>query len=329
MDLHEFSRVGKDKESLLKKFEYLKDAGLDDYRQYAQQVFCVTKLPNWEYAKLVELTIYKSYIDKDKKETDLKKKYHLANVVSFLKVVEDILSGNFITWFTDYQTTDEKDILVHNYSGLFKHLLFDAMYVFDDFQCRFQQKKQSCWKSFSKPPFHFFLLLEQCIFGQVSCHSFMDKSEDLSVAVIRMMLESRLRRAFDYWGTVEKSTGRFRELSMSILFDALAETARHFPKVEFLKRSQNLDRIYQWACLYIHGAHSDLSWKPILVMNYLKDNMIHTQKGNKISVDYGISMPRSAMDYTRALLTEKINEQKKGRCEVYSTGEFELYIEED
>jgi hypothetical protein len=64
-------------------------------------------------------------------------------------------------------------------------------------------------------------------------------------------------------------------------------------------------------------------------MNYLKDNMIHTQKGNKISVDYGISIPRSAMDYTRALLTEKINDQKKGRCELYSTGEFELYIEED
>lgn len=329
MDLHEFSRVGKDKESLLKKFEYLKGGGLDDYRQYAQQVFCVTKLPNWEYAKLVELTIYKSYVEKYKKETNLKKQYHLANVVSFLKAVEDILSDKFVTWFADYQTTDEKDILVHNYSALFKHLLFDAMYVLDDFQCRFQQKKQSCWKSPSKQSFHFWLLLQQCIFGQVSFHSFMDKSEDLSVAVIRMMLESRLRRAFDYWGTVEKRTGRFRELSMSTLFDVLSETARHYPKVEFLKRSHNLDRIYQWACLYIHGAHSDLSWKPIAVMNYLKDNMIHAEKGNTSSVDYGISMPRSAMDYTRTLLTEKISDQKKGRSELYSTGEFELYIEED
>ena len=46
-------------------------------------------------------------------------------------------------------------------------------------------------------------------------------------------------------------------------------------------------------------------------MNYLKDNMIHAEKGNKSSVDYGISMPRSAVDYTRALLTEKISDQKR------------------
>lgn len=328
LDSHEFCKVGEDKRSLLEKIDFLRKDGLHSYQNHVQELFGIKKVPKWNYDKLTELTIYKSYSDKNKKETDPKQKYHLANALCFLRVTQTIFDDDFRKRLIEFDPNKKGDLLIVNYIKLLKHLLWDAVFILDVCESKKCSVERSFFRSETMHPFDFFLLLEQSIFGQYSFHSYSDKSENLSMAVIRMMIESRLRRAFDYYGTIDRASGQFRELPMADLFDVLSKSSQKHPAIDFLKKSPNLERIYQWTCLYIHGGHRDLTWKPIVVMNYLRDIMTHTVKGNSTSVDYGIAMPRRVLEDIRDLLKEKVSAKNDDRLELYSSGAFELYIEE-
>ena len=110
-------------------------------------------------------------------------------------------------------------------------------------------------------------VLRQSLFGQVSFNSFADMEISASIAVIRQLVELRMRRAFGVISYIEKDSGRLIPLDLSRVFDCLK---KHQNDIDFPLKIENIERIYKWANMYIHSGKCELSWIPYYIETILR-----------------------------------------------------------
>ena len=294
MDINAFLDLQETKQSVLGKLRYLKGGGLDEYVQYALTAFGLRKLNPKKSDEVVQQILPKSLNElKVKQVGQLYYKAHLYCVKSTLE--EMFLNDGFLANLDKYQVTPDRDIVVYNYYNILREILFDMILLVQDYRIlvKGEQVDPKLGKSPFQKDFTLYQLLPQTLFGQVSFHSFIEREPNISIALIRQIVELKMRHGFGVLGIYDKVKDSFEPLPMSVL---LEEINKHKAAIDFAIPFENVIRINGWANIFMHTGLKDYTWTLVYVYRYLHEFI----KGRKIdevwTADSGIMIEQATLD---------------------------------
>jgi hypothetical protein len=285
----DYLNIEKSKSGLFAKFKALIDSELSWFENEALRHFGLNKLPSRNPDQLIQQILGKSPNDQQKKMEG--KEYYIGNAITFLKVIREILTENFVNNFGPERTVD--DLTIYNYHRVFQNLLFDSLVLLNEYCVNVKKSKPEygCGKGYSQHTLTLYQSLRQSIFGQSSYHSFIEVEPDLSISIIRQLIELRVRRAFGVLGWYLPGTQSMEPLALTKLFDVLKPYTK---EIDFSMPLDCLIRIYGWSNIFLHIGIKEDSWKHIFVKNYLKKFALG--KNPSMSVNSGIVIPQPILD---------------------------------
>lgn len=288
MKKSEYLKIEKSQAELHKKFRALRDGQLAWYENEALNLLGLKKLPKKNDDDLIRQTLGKSPNDERRKQQN--KQYYVANVSTFLTVINELLTDAFIDNFSDKHEQD--DLVIYNYYRVIRNLLFDSLVLLNEYSCTVLrvEPKYGCGKGYHQHNFTLYQSLRQSIFGQASFHSFIEVEPDLSISIIRQLVELRLRRGFGVLGWYDPTTQSLEPLPLSML---LAVLEKYQQDIDFSMPFDCLTRIYGWSNIFLHTGIKDCSWKHIFVKNYIAEFAMG--KREKYSTSNGITLPKATL----------------------------------
>jgi len=295
MDFQAFIEIKETKESVLEKLKYLKKEGLNDYLTFAASEMGLKKLPSKSDDHIIQQIIAKSPNDLNKKvESSEHYKAHLCCIKRVLE--EMLLNDAFLQNFENHKFDDDRDMTVYNYYNLLREILFDMALLVQDYNQVIKKTsptKFSIGKNLYQRDFTLYQLLPQIIFGQVSFHSFIEREPFVSIAIIRQIIELRIRKAFGIFGVYDKSKDSFEPLPLGQIFD---EIKKHQTDIDFAIPLENIIRINGWSNIYMHSGMKDYTWTLIFVYRYLHELIKGRKDGKNWSANSGIRLTQTILD---------------------------------
>lgn len=290
MNYQTYLDIEKTQSGLHDKFQRLVSVELDWYENEAMALLGKSRLPSIGDDQIIQQMLAKSPNDEKKKSTD--PAYYAANAVAFLKLCRDLLKSDFIKHFEVVPGSEVDDLVVYNYHRLFQGLLFDSLILLNEYAVRIKgvSPPYGCGKNLWQHHVTMYQSLRQSIFGQASFHSFVEVEPDLSISIIRQIVELRVRRAFGVLGWFQPTTQSFEPLAMSKLFE---EIKKHKSDVDFSVPFECLTRIYGWSNIFLHTGVKEYLWKPMIVKEYLKEFCLGKQ--NQYNVNGGVVVKEVAL----------------------------------
>ena len=136
-------------------------------------------------------------------------------------------------------------------------------------------------------------VLRQTLYGQVSCNSFTNMEISASIAVIRQLIELRIRRAFGVLSYIDPESGGLIPLELSKLFDVIKA---HKEQITFPLKIENIERIYKWSNMYVHSGKCELSWIPYYIETILKELSFGQKTEHSWDVKNGITTTNEVIE---------------------------------
>lgn len=133
--------------------------------------------------------------------------------------------------FRILKDTNIPAITLHNYEHILKWILMDAEELQNFFRNNLRKDFQYT-NNLDARYIHYVSVhqvLRQSLFGQVSCNSFADVEISASMAIIRQLVELRIRRAFGVLSYIDESNGNLLPLDLSTVFECLPDTRPTVP----------------------------------------------------------------------------------------------------
>lgn len=295
MDLQKFIDIKETKESIIDKLEYLKREGLNEYLQFAISEMGLKRLPSKKNDQIIEQIIAKSPNDLNIKVKNPEHyKAHLCCIKHVLN--EMLLNEPFLENLRKCKVEVEKDLVVYNYYNLLREILFDMALLIQDYNQTINgvlPTKFSLGKNLYQSDFTLYQLLPQIIFGQVSFQSFIEREPNVSIAIIRQVIELRIRKAFGILGTYDKAKDSFEPLPLGQVFD---EIKKHQKDIDFAIPLANIIRINGWSNIFMHSGMKDYTWTLIFVYRYLHEFAKGRTDGKSWSSNSGIRLKQETLD---------------------------------
>lgn len=250
--------------NFLDYLKYFVESGVTVLEEKFKEKFGIKSLPKRDVDQIIEGILACSPKDLEKKRKD--KNYYLCNAICLLEMLKKIFD---IDLYNVLKCPSTPSIARHNYEHILKWMLMDAeelcnLYsniVLQDFTYRsYMDSRYIHYMSVHQ-------VLRQSLYGQVSCNSFADMEISASIAIIRQLVELRVRRAFGVISYIEKDSWKLVPLDLSQVFDCLK---KHKNDIDFPLKIENIERIYKWANMYIHSGKCELSWVPYYIDLVLK-----------------------------------------------------------
>lgn len=176
--------------TFMEYFEYMLDDGLEEIENHVLESLHLKKWCNYSDDDIIDSILYKTIMEREKKEKN--KDYYIANgkcAVDILKYIftEDVYNG----------LKHAPAIVKHNYYHILKYIMMDIEQLINQYENNINQNYEYLANAYR--PIHTMSLhnvLRQSAYGRASFHSFADIEIDASIAVIRQIIELRIRRAF-------------------------------------------------------------------------------------------------------------------------------------
>jgi len=288
-------------------FDYLLNGGIDEYLEATAELLGQTRLSKRTDASICEQAFPRNYSDFGKAVD--KDNFYIANARCFEQCIRQVLDTTFVGQFHSFSPARGNALLIQNYQHLFRAVLLDSAFLHVMYQMHVQNKawedvEPKVGKSSEEHEFPLYVALTQAVFGQSSFHSPADLNIDTGAALVRQMLELRLRRAFGIVGIIRTRTKPVEPVPMGVLFDALKG---HQDDIDFSVPLPHIHRLYQWANLYLHDGFRSFAWQYVFVIHYLSGLMRGDQVGKVRSIDYGIKSTQKTVDAVRADVEQIIN----------------------
>lgn len=282
-------KIEKSQSGLFSKFESLLNHELGWFENEALRQFGIKRFPNKNGDQLIQQILGKSPNDENKKKSG--KEYYIANAMTYLKVVKEILTDDFIKKFGPKESVDE--LTIYNYHQVFQNLIFDSLVLLNEYCVNVKkvEPEYGCGKGYSQHTLTLYQSLRQSIFGQSSFHSFIEVEPDLSISIIRQLVELRVRRAFGVLGWYLPNTQSMEPLALTVLFDVIKPYAE---EIDFSIPFDCLVRIYGWSNIFLHLGIKDCSWKHIFVKDYLIEFALG--KRSSMNSNSGIALSQTTLD---------------------------------
>lgn len=156
-------------------------------------------------------------------------------------------------------------------NALLQKLFLDSLILFANFSSWHQGVNGfsvfGVGKNNFEHPFNLFHATLQSIYGTYSPLSFSDNHADASISLLRTSIELRLRYGFGTLGIIDTKLKAFIPLPLSEL---ISNIIIHQAKIELSIPISNIDRIYKWANLYMHGGFKLYTWCAPASLDYLR-----------------------------------------------------------
>jgi len=251
------------KDQFILFIEFMLERGHNEYEEALKILFNRSRLPSLNDDNMIEQAIPKSINDANRKIKN--KNYYISNALCFLDISKMLC--NDIQGKIDFIDTLENDnIYIYNYHYLFRCLYFDSIELLRIFEENILniESQFTLWKASFQHTLTIYQFLKQTIFGQQSFHSNIGREIDMSILVIRQMIELRIRRAIGLLGLFNKEDDSVEPLRMDIILDAINVVINKYNNIINLSVPiHNLKRIYSWANIFTHSGIKAFSWLPI------------------------------------------------------------------
>ena len=305
MDTQNYLNIEECKKGLYSKFKDLKSKELLWYKNEALNVFQCKDLPKINHDNFIGYIYPKSISEMNKKA--VQSIYYKANAAIFLNIINDLLEENFINLFNDKSSlnNDKDTLLIYNYYNLFYKLLFDSLILLDDYLQNIRKEKRvyGLGRRWNQSILSIYQSIRQMIYGQDSFHSFIEFEPDISILLIRQLIELKIRRGFGILGLKGKTDNKFQKVNMGIIFEIIDEFK---DKIDFSIPLSNLKIIYGWANIFVHSGFKVYHWQPLFVLKYLKNFSIGKEPTNSsFNINSGITMPKEVFDEIQLKFQEK------------------------
>lgn len=300
--------------SFLDYFRFLLDTNFEDLEKQLKKCLELKKFPHRSNEQLIEGIIATTPKELEKKRKD--KNYYTCNAICLLKTIREIFTEDLYVTLSNKATPS---IALHNYEHILKWMLIDSGELCNLYnnilKSDFEYKANIDSRYTHYMSIH--QILRQSLFGQISVHSFADMEISASIAVIRQLIEIRIRRAFGVVSYIDTQENLI-PLDLSRIFDAVKN---HKKDIEFPVGVENIERIYKWANMYIHSGRKELSWIPYFLETVLKDLSFGKWEGSSWDVKNGISTTQSVIDeiHKELLATANNNDLKIYSCKLELT----------
>ena len=295
MDLEKLIELKETKESIIDKLEYLKREGLNEYLTFAISEMGLRKIPTKKHDQIIEQIIAKSPNDLNEKVVN--PEHYKAHLCCIKQVLDEMfLNEPFIQNLKAYKVEADKDLVVYNYYNLLREFLFDMALLIQDYNFvikKINPTKFSVGKNLYQRDFTLYQLLPQFIFGQVSFHSLIEREPSVSIAIIRQIIELRIRRAFGIMGVYDKEKDSFEPFGLGQIFD---ELKKHQTEIDFAVPLSNIIRINGWSNIFMHSGMKDYTWTAIFVYRYLHELIKGRTVGKSWSSTSGIKLKQETLD---------------------------------
>lgn len=256
--------------TFLEYYRYMLD---DEFKEIESHVMQGVGLKNWNKHSdddIVESTVVQTEMERIKKKKH--KNYYQENATCAVETLKYIFSEDLYM-----DMTMAPNFVTHNYCHILKYILIDIDQLINEYEANINNNT----KYHSNPHRHIHSMslhnvLRQSAYGRASFHSFADVEIDASIAVIRQMIEMRIRRGFGIIAFLDMQ-GNIKPLDMSSLFEILK---KYENSIEFPAKLSCIERIYKWGNLYIHSGRGDYAWLPYFLERYLRKLSFGEQKAD-------------------------------------------------
>ena len=282
--------------------EYFIEEGVEELHIRLKDTLNQKRFPSRDANQIVEGVLACSPKELRKKRQNVN--YYICNALCLLDTVKTIFDKNL------YDTLKKKDtpvIALHNYQHILRWILIDA----EELQIIYKNNIHSDFEHNSDFDSHYIhpmsihQVLRQSLFGQFSISSFADMEISSSIAVIRQLVELRMRRAFGVLSYMEEHSGKLIPLDLSALFECLK---LHEDHITFPLKLENIERIYKWSNMYVHSGKTELTWIPYYIEKILRELTFGQKTAHGWDVRNGISASKETIqDIHSALLEGKSN----------------------
>jgi hypothetical protein len=297
MNYNRYLEIEESQSGLHSKFCCLRDSQLQWYESEALKLFGFKKLPSRSDDELIQQVLGKSPNDGKKKKKS--KAYYIGNLVAFSKIARNLLAG-LIVKFGSISAID--DLFIYNYHSVFENLLYDSLVLLNEYSVKVLAQPEIY--PIVKNEQHtatIYQSLRQSIFGQASFHSFKEIEQDLSITIIRQLVELKVRRAFGILASYKPDTDSTEPLPMSAIFKVINQ---YEDEIDFSLPLACLERIYGWSNIFLHSGYKDYSWNHILVKDYLKEFALG--KPSRHDLNSGICVSQTALTEIVAAIESKL-----------------------
>lgn len=275
--------------SFLNYFKFLLDTDFDDLYKQLHEHLEIKKFPQRNNEQIIEGIIATTPKDLEKKRKN--KNYYICNAICLLKTIKEIFTEDLYHILSKEGTPQ---ITIQNYEHILRWMLIDSEELCNLYNN--MMKSDFKYKANIDGRYTHYMsihqILRQSLFGQISAHSFADMEISASIAVIRQLIEIRIRRAFGVVSYID-SHGNLIPLDLSKIFEVLK---RHKQEIKFPVTIENIERIYKWGNMYIHSGRQELSWIPYFIEVILKEISFGEWEGNQWSGKNGITTTLCVVD---------------------------------
>lgn len=268
----------------LSYLNYFINTGITELEKRLTTQFELKSLPKRSADEILEGILACSPKELEKKRKG--KNYYACNALCLLEVVNKIFDRDL---YTVLSKPDIPSIMLHNYRHILQWVLMDSEELCNQY-AKFVLKDSQYDCGIDSRYIHYMpvhQVLRQTLYGQVSCNSFVDMEISASIAVIRQLIELRIRRAFGVLSYIDKETEKLIPLELSKLFESIK---KHKRQISFPLKIENIERIYKWSNMYVHSGKCELSWIPYYVEDILKELSFGQITENSWDVKNGISL---------------------------------------
>lgn len=242
---------------------------------------------------IVEAAIPKSYRDEEKKFLD--DAFYRAHAIWFLKEMDEIV--NKVPRETDYPLLESAygDVM-----AFVKKVVIDSVVLFEDWG-NYRMGIPHVYGIYKNPVEHIMGLYQgarQLIYGPGSWGlSFSENHSDLAVAIIRMLVELRLRRGFGIMGKIRKADDTVHPILLSEILDA---AKLQQAEIKFPVKLENIERINSWCNMYLHSGIKNYAWCAPRLLKFLRNFLLGgPAPGYHFTDKAGIIITQSAFDTIR------------------------------
>lgn len=253
--------------------KYLLDSNFAELEQLLKLNMGDKCLPNRSEEEIIEGALANSPQNLKKKKKE--KNYYHCHARCLMDTIKRIFN---VKLYNAISSPMVPQLAINNYQHILQHFLFDSTELYMLYLENMKDITLAHRPILTNRQIHYLSMhqiLRQSIFGQCSYHSFVNLEISSSIAIIRQIVEFRIRRAFGVIAFID-SSGNLQPLGMSALFACLEEFEND---IVFPIKLSSIIRIYQWSNMYIHSGEGDFSWLPFHLEFVLRNfSFGHEQK---------------------------------------------------
>lgn len=260
--------------------DYLKYISYNNFINLESQInkmFKLKKLQNRNPEQIIEGILATSPKELDKKRKD--KNYYHCNALCLLQTIKRIYNPKLCQALNNENVPKS---VIDNYEYILKSMLLDLQEVCNLYNninkdLKYNSNIDSRYIHYSSVH----QVLRQSLFGNFSFDSFNHMEICSSIAVIRQLIELRIRRAFGVISYIEKDSGKLLPLELSLIFECIKNYKN---KITLPISIENVERIYKWSNMYVHSGKCELAWIPY----YLEYILRSLSFGEKTQTGYDV-----------------------------------------